>query len=115
MVAARFFASGFDSREPAIHAAARARLVATDPDGYVGCCQAIASADLRDQIGEVHVPALVIGGAEDPATPPSDAEWLHSQIAGSRLVILAGAGHVSNLEQPDAFNEALVEFLSEVS
>ena len=58
-------------------------------------------------MGEIQTPALVIGGAEDPATPPSDAQWLHRQIAGSRIAILSGVGHVSTVERPDAFNEVL--------
>src|SRR6266576_2296762 len=48
-----------------------------DPQGYAGCCEAIAALDLRSSLGQISAPALVIAGAEDPATPP----WHGAQIA----------------------------------
>jgi 3-oxoadipate enol-lactonase len=58
------------------------------------------------------VPTLVIVGSEDTLTPPSEAHALHDGIANSRLVEIPGAGHLSNLENPEAFNAAVEEFLS---
>jgi 3-oxoadipate enol-lactonase len=60
----------------------------------------------------LHIPALVIVGAEDTLTPPSAAQELHSSIPGSELVEIPGAGHLSNLEQPELFQAALARFLS---
>ncbi|MDH3498900.1 MAG: 3-oxoadipate enol-lactonase [Acidimicrobiia bacterium] len=110
-VTARFFSEGFGDMAPDVYDAARSTLEATDPDGYIGCCQAVAAADLRREIGGITTPSLVIGGREDLATPPEQAELIHQAVAGSRLVILDGAGHVSNLEQPGAFTAALADFL----
>lgn len=60
----------------------------------------------------IRCPALVIAGAEDEITGPDVAQALHESIPGSSLVILDGAGHLSNLEQPEAFNETLGHFLT---
>lgn len=89
----------------------RTRLFATDPDGYAGCCAAIRDMDLRPIIGLVRAPTLVIAGAQDPATPADHSELIQSRIAGARLVTL-DAAHLSNIEQPEAFNAALREFLN---
>jgi pimeloyl-ACP methyl ester carboxylesterase len=60
----------------------------------------------------IHVPTLVVVGEEDTLTPPAMSEDLHRGIAGSELVRIAGAGHLSNLEQPERFNDALAHFLT---
>jgi pimeloyl-ACP methyl ester carboxylesterase len=52
---------------------------------------------------------MIVTGDEDLLTPPSDARAMHDAIAGSRLEIIAGAGHLSNLERPAAFNHVLSE------
>ena len=58
------------------------------------------------------MPTLVIVGDEDVPTPVADAEFLAQQIPGARLEIIAGAGHLSNLERPEAFTAALTRFLT---
>jgi pimeloyl-ACP methyl ester carboxylesterase len=63
----------------------------------------------------VTCPTLILCGEEDGTTPPADSEAMHRSIAGSRLVLLPKAGHLSNLESPDAFNAALKEFLAWIS
>jgi pimeloyl-ACP methyl ester carboxylesterase len=61
----------------------------------------------------IAVPALVVVGAQDELTPPAESVLLRERIPSARLVTIAGAGHLSNLEQPEAFNAALREFLRE--
>ncbi len=85
-------------------------LLATDPAGYAGCCAAIRDADYRSAIAGIDLPTLVIGGTHDPATPIASAHYLADQIRGSELVEL-DASHLSNIEQPDAFNRAVRRFL----
>jgi len=63
---------------------------------------------------EIRVPTLVVCGEEDVITPPADAEALHAGIAGSALELIPKAGHLSNLEAPDAFNRVLEAFLRRV-
>jgi 3-oxoadipate enol-lactonase len=74
-----------------------------------------ARQDQREFITQIKVPTLVTVGRNDPITPLADSELMHEKIGGSRLVVIDGAAHVSNLEQPDQFNGALVSFLNENS
>ncbi|MGZ4791927.1 MAG: alpha/beta fold hydrolase, partial [Ilumatobacteraceae bacterium] len=71
-------------------------------------------SDLRDAVGSIAVPTLVIGGTGDLATPIEQARWLHEQINGSRLVEL-DAAHLSNLDREPEFTEALDRFLGETT
>jgi pimeloyl-ACP methyl ester carboxylesterase len=59
----------------------------------------------------IHCPTLILVGDADTVTPPSLASGMHAAIAGSQLVVIEGAGHLSNIEQPAAFNSALAGFL----
>jgi 3-oxoadipate enol-lactonase len=68
--------------------------------------------DATPGLAAIRVPTLVIVGDEDVATPVADAEFLAQQIPDSRLEIIAGAGHLSNLERPEAFTAALTRFLA---
>lgn len=81
-------------------------------DGIVGALQAmLARPDSTPTLATISVPTLVVAGEEDVITSPKEARALHQQIAGSRLEILSGAGHLSNIERPAAFNAVLSEFL----
>lgn len=83
----------------------------TPVEGYVGCCHAIAEMNQTAMLAQIVTPTLVIVGADDPATPVAEAERLHAGIAGSALVVLENAAHLSNIEQADGFNRVLREFL----
>lgn len=110
MAVARFFTGSFIASHPVVVETAERTLLQTDPSGYVGCCAALRDADLREDIGSIRCPTLVIGGDQDASTPPDQAVWLHEHIAGSSLRVLEGAAHFSNLEQPDAWGEAVAAF-----
>jgi len=86
-------------------------LMMTPREGYAGCCGAIRDMDQREAIKSITLPVMIIAGADDPATPPAHAEVIHQAIAGSRLEIIANAAHLSNIEQPKAFNALLRGFL----
>jgi len=68
--------------------------------------------DSTPLLASIKVPTLVIVGAEDELTPVAESQRMAEAITGSKLVIIPGAGHLSNLEQPDAFNTALNGFLA---
>lgn len=83
----------------------------TSAVGYAGCCAALAVADLRSVISAIGVPTLVIAGDLDAATPTNDALWLQRKIRGSSLRMLEHAAHLSNIDQPERFNECVTGFL----
>jgi 3-oxoadipate enol-lactonase len=86
----------------------------TPVSGYVGCCHAISALDLTERIGAIKIPTIAIVGEDDPGTPVAAHKVIHEKIAGSKLEILKSAAHLSNMEQPEAFNRALTAFLSSV-
>ncbi len=79
--------------------------------GFVGCCHAIPKIDVTSRLREIKAPTLVIVGDQDPGTPPAMAREIHDNLPGSELVVIPSAAHLSNLEQPEAFNAALERFL----
>jgi pimeloyl-ACP methyl ester carboxylesterase len=85
---------------------------ANDRAGLAAALRAMAARpDSTPLLATIDVPTLVIVGSEDALTPPSESHALHAAIAGSRLVEIPGAGHISNVEAPDAFNAAVEEFM----
>lgn len=68
--------------------------------------------DSRDVLEQIRVPTLIIAGDEDTLTPPDDARRMAKSASGAELVIVPEAGHLTNLERPDAFNAAVQKFLS---
>ncbi len=93
-----------------------AKMIRSTPAaGYAGCCHAISALDLTDKIGAIKAPTVVIVGEDDPGTPVAASKVINERIAGSRLEILPKAAHLSNMEQPEAFNKALAGFLSSVA
>jgi 3-oxoadipate enol-lactonase len=109
---ARWFTPPFIEQRKDVVDGVRAMIRATPPTGYVGCCHAIAALDLTDRLSAITLPTLIVVGAEDQGTPVAASQTMHERIKGSRLEILKFASHLSNLEQPDAFTQAMVEFLS---
>ena len=69
-------------------------------------------SDATSVLATIDVPTLIVVGEEDVLTPPKESRAMHSAIPGSRLEIIPGAGHVSNVERPAAVNQVLTEFLA---
>ena len=82
------------------------------PVGYRAIAHSLAEADLRDVLSRIDVPTLLLYGDLDPRSPVGVAEDLHARIPTSRLVVMAGVGHVSNPEAPDQFNAHVRAFLT---
>ncbi len=110
----RWFTAPFRQTRSAMMDTVREMIRRTKPAGYIGCGHAILSLDLFDQITGITAPTLIIAGEDDPGTPVSAARAIHGQIKDSELVILKSASHLSNMEQPEAFNEAVTAFLAKV-
>jgi 3-oxoadipate enol-lactonase len=106
----RWFTKGFRDRAPQTIARMTEMFVSTNPDGYVACVEAIRDMDFRSSNPKITTPTLVIVGAQDPATPPSAGEAIAKDIKGAKLVAL-DAAHISNVEQPQAFTKAVLDFL----
>ena len=81
---------------------------------YLKTLEASVAQDRAAPLERIAVPTLVIAGEEDRVYPPSLARRMAERIRGAQLVVLEGCGHLSNLEQPERFNEALLAFLSKV-
>ena len=108
----RWFTQPFRDRNPRVVDPVRAMIRATPPKGYGGCIHAIQGLDLLDRIDAIRVPTLIIVGEEDPSSPVANSRVIHDRIRGSELVILKSAAHLSNVEQPEAFNRAVMGFLA---
>lgn len=81
-------------------------------EGLVGALEAMkARPDSTPLLARISVPALIIHGEDDQIIPVSQAEAMRDAIPNAKLVVLPGAGHLPNLEQADAFNEAVWDFL----
>jgi pimeloyl-ACP methyl ester carboxylesterase len=90
-------------------------LMDNPPAGFVGALEAMKGRpDSTENLASINVPTQVIVGENDGVTPPDASRKLHEHIGGSTLVVLPDAGHLSNLEAPDAFNGALGEFLGDL-
>lgn len=100
------------SRDPAL-ADGVARMIALAPvEGAVGALEAMRHRpDSSAMLGAISVPTLGLVGTEDAITPPSVMAGMCERIPDARLVRIRGAGHLSNLERPAAFNAAVSEFL----
>jgi pimeloyl-ACP methyl ester carboxylesterase len=88
----------------------RASMLAFHPAGFRAMARASAE-NVRDVLPNVKAPTLLVYGAADVRAPLTVAEDLCAAIAGSRLVVLPGTGHVCNVEAPEEFNNAVREFL----
>lgn len=97
---------------PDIRERVEAMIRANDPRGIAAAAVAMACrTDTSPGLGSVDVPTLVMVGEQDALTPPEQARALAGAIPGARVAVLRGAGHLSNLESPEAFSDTLLGFL----
>jgi 3-oxoadipate enol-lactonase len=105
----RWFTPAFVEEHPEVVDPVREMIRSTDPAGYAGCIEAIRHTAFLEQLCRLRMPALVVAGREDPGLPAAEA--IHEQIPQSAMTVLSPATHLCNLEQPEAFNAALLGFL----
>lgn len=106
----RWFTDDFIKNHPDVVKALSDNLAKGDKDGYANCCEALAVADLRDDLKNAQVPMLVIAGEKDPVTTVADGEFITANAPNSELAAMS-ASHISNVEQAGAFNGLLTHFL----
>ncbi|MBO9649489.1 MAG: 3-oxoadipate enol-lactonase [Variovorax sp.] len=107
----RWLGEAFKARDPEAVEQIVARMRGMSPVGYAGCCAALREADQRETISRIAAPTLVITGSADLATTPALAESIAAAIRGARAEVIPDAGHLSNVEQPEAFNRIVRSFL----
>ena len=109
----RWFSADFVNAQPVQVQRAQAWIAGTEPQGYAACCEALATSDLRADLGRITTPTLLLAGASDPVTTVADAQAMQAGIAGAQLAVVP-ASHLSNLEAPRAFDQAVLHFLATV-
>ncbi|MDT0387767.1 bifunctional 3-oxoadipate enol-lactonase/4-carboxymuconolactone decarboxylase PcaDC [Streptomyces dubilierae] len=108
----RWFTGGFAAAQPAITEWAVQMVRTTDPGCYIAACEALASFDVRTELGRVGVPTLVLVGSDDQVTGPAEARTLVAGIPDARLAVVPGASHLVPVEQPAAVTDLLVRHFS---
>jgi 3-oxoadipate enol-lactonase len=107
----RLFAPEFQAQHPDLMADRREAFLKTDAGVFRAACAALAELDLRPELGKVTVPVLVLVGEHDEATPPPMSHELAAGLPNARLKIIAGCAHVPQLQSPQAFLDAIGDFL----
>lgn len=111
----RFLAPENAERDPALVREVRAMIEGASARGAIGALRAMMDRpDSTPLLPQITCPTLIIVGEQDSVTPRADAELMAARIPQAKLKVIAGAGHLSNLERPDDFNQALRAFLAEV-
>lgn len=110
--AERWFTPKFNAEHPGATTPILETFAKIDPEGYMGCCAALAEADLRPEIGAIGNPVLGISGDDDAVCPPADLQDIADRVQNGRHVSLAGR-HLVNVESAQAFNGALLDFLKD--
>ena len=102
------------AEKPDVVKQVRAMITRSDPKGAAAAQRGMAARrDYTEDLPKINVPTLIIVGREDTIRPVGDAEFMHRGISNSRLEILEDAAHMTNMEQPEVFNRALLEFLKQ--
>jgi 3-oxoadipate enol-lactonase len=107
----RWFTPAFAGQNPARWRQIRDTVSATTPAGYLGCCAAILNFDFVAQLLSVHLPVLVVCGADDPGTPAVENRRLAGIVPGGRYEEIPNTRHFPNVEAPDAFNRIMTGWL----
>lgn len=107
----RWFSADFVNAHPTEVQRAQAWIAGIAPQGYAGCCEALAESDLRDDLHRITTPTLLLAGEFDPVTTVADAQAMQGAIAGAQLALVP-ASHLSNLEAPRAFDQTVLHFFA---
>jgi 3-oxoadipate enol-lactonase len=108
----RWFTPALAQFRPELVERTRRTLLATPPEGYAGCCEAIGAHDLRAELDSIRAPTLVLAAADDPATPPEHGRLIAEAVDGARFVMLKGARHLAAVERTEDFVRAVLGHLT---
>ena len=112
--AQRWFAPGFIERAPEVTTRLLRSLQDADRFGYARCCRALAGYDVRERLGAVAVPVLVVSGADDVVCPPEDGRFLAEGVRRGTLRVLPGVAHLAPVEAPAEVAALLEDFMASV-
>lgn len=107
----RWFTQPYLNQNPPEVDHIRKQILGTPVAGFIGCSHAILGLNFVERLSEIKLPTLIIVGEDDPGTPVEASQAIHQRIGNSKLVVLPSAAHLSNIEQADAFNAALISFM----
>jgi 3-oxoadipate enol-lactonase len=107
----RWFTDSYREKTPTVMARIGHMIETTSVAGYAGCCAAISVINNHEGLQQLQIPALILVGDQDQATPPAASEQIHQHWPNSSYVVLKDAAHLSNVEQAKAFNDAVMKFL----
>lgn len=110
----RWFTPAYAEANPAVVERTRRMIASTTTDAYTGCIAAFRDLDLFEGLSRITVPALFMVGENDPASTPEIMRGMHERVHGSQFHVVRNAAHLPSLEQPDAVNRALLDFLAGV-
>ncbi len=109
----KLFAPATYQQQPQVVEETRQVILRTKPEGIAAALRGMAERpDVTAQLSKIDVPALLIGGEHDGISPPSEMRQIAAQMPRAKFVEIAGAGHMSPLEQPEAVNAAITDFLT---
>jgi 3-oxoadipate enol-lactonase len=111
----RWFKDSFREKSPQLMQRVAGWIRTTPVAGYLGISAAIPAIDATDRLKDIDIPCLVIVGEDDNAMPIAFSQTLARNLPRKELVVIPDAGHLSNLEQPEAFNAALARFYEKIS
>lgn len=110
----RWFTPEFIARAPEDIEKVRKFILGTKAEGYIACASGIRDMAQTTMLLKIHAPTLVMTGRQDPACTVEQSIVLNRMIEGSQMVVLEKAAHLSNIEQPHAFNQHLRKFIDSV-
>jgi 3-oxoadipate enol-lactonase len=107
-VASRWVTPPFAAQHPDLVARLEAMIAGSDDEGYAACCEVVAAVDLRQDLGRITAPTLVVSGAEDVALPPPHQQAIADGIPGAELLTVSPGAHLANLERTSEVTGALL-------
>ena len=107
----RWFTASYIKKSPDMLKVIRSQFLATSVQGFIGCGEAIRRLNYLSRLSLINKPTLIMAGDDDPVAPMASMSGMQERIKKSKVVILPSARHISNVEQAEAFNETLLDFL----
>lgn len=108
---ATWFTEEWRAANPDALSKVRNMVLGNDPKGYIACCKALQKLDYLRRLGEVSIPVLYVGGSQDKGAAPEVMRAMAAATPGGVFHEVPDAAHVANINQPDAFNRAIADFL----